>query len=392
MSRFPTLGDDGLTAVLDALSSPSGGSRRLINKWETMSFRSCELGDKGIAALLAYAEQSKLPSLSMEGNKFEASFSLCSICLYTTADTLQLRADPHLFPHIISSCNLTSLSLAGNRGLLSKSVVTLFDSLSSSTLVTLNLSDCDLGPDVVEAIGKYLCSTRSRTLRRLVLSRNRFGLEDIRGIVDAVERGCFTLLSGLGALQEDCLFLYPTAFTGKDAGEDEKVKQELERLHTLYRRNKDLADRVKQAAAQCLPYARILLSATPDSSVHPIPTTPFDINPHSFRLLDLPSELVVHITRHTSGDPTALSDAQFLRLQQEAEGKDGLARAIKQGATVLKETMTFHELNRGLRRRPMLMEEDWRLPMGAEDTARIRDRLKEDWLKAVDCEKWECNV
>ncbi|KAI9633354.1 uncharacterized protein MKK02DRAFT_39335 [Dioszegia hungarica] len=305
VSRFTTLGNDGLAAVLGRLSVSPGGSRGLVNKWEMMSFRICELGDMGLAALLA-------------------------------------------------------LSLAGNRGLLSKSVVTLFDSLSSSTLATLNLSDCDLGPEVVEAIGKYLCSTRSRTLRRLVLSRNRFGLEEIRGIVDA------------------------------DAGEDEKVKQELARLHTLYRRNKDLADRVKQAAARCLPYARILLNATPDTSLHP--STPSDTTSPCFRLLDLPFELVVHITRHTSGDPTALSDAQFLRLQQEAEGREGLARAIKQGATVLKETMAFHELNRGLRPRPRLTEEDWRLPMRAEDLAHIHDRLKADWLKAVDCEKWECNV
>lgn len=303
----------------------------------------------------------------------------------TRADIHQLRADPAASIHSINVSHLRSLTLNDNTLLLSASVINLFDTLSAPHLSNLSLRGCQIGTEAITAIGDYLCGKRSRPLKSLDLSRNKFKLDDVRRIVERVEQGCFTLLGDgeSNSSAEGGISLYPTAFHGEDPMEDERIKKEVKRMTALYERNEALADRVKRAASRCLPYARIILNAIP------IPTSPTlktvgssSVNHHQpfFRLLDLPPELVVHVTRHTSGDPTALSDAQFLRLRKEAEGSEGLARAIEAAAKRKKDE------------RGRFMRESFNYGLDEMRQTRRIQQAKAEWLKSGSWDRWERDV
>ncbi|KAI9633351.1 uncharacterized protein MKK02DRAFT_39332 [Dioszegia hungarica] len=139
-------------------------------------------------------------------------------------------------------------------------------------------------------------------------------------------------------------------------------------------------NRVKRAASRCLPNARIILNATPTppslEAVKPLARS----LPH-FGILDLPAELVLLITRYTSGDPTALSDAQFSRLRKEAQGSEGLRILVKMDARLVKK-----------------YAEDGVMGYGAERCGEAGKRWRErqrtqmvmtDWLESGDWDKWE---
>lgn len=131
-----------------------------------------------------------------------------------------------------------------------------------------------------------------------------------------------------------------TPFKGLPSGDAGEMMNEWQRLDRCLKRNVGLTRRAQKAALRCLPAARIILNdrflagvrssarqrsnkTNPPSSAAAHATTPH------FRLLDLPPDLIDLIVRHTSGDATALSHAQYARIRIDASGKDGLRRVMK---------------------------------------------------------------
>ncbi|KAI9633352.1 uncharacterized protein MKK02DRAFT_39333 [Dioszegia hungarica] len=205
ISGCTALGDKGLIALLKGLSSVSESADSAVRLWAVLTLAFCDLGDEGLQAALAAAEKIQLQYLWMGSNRIE------------------LRAD--LTPSIcsINSIHLRCLSLSGNPRLLSASVILLFDTLSAPNLHSLNLAGCEIGTEAGAAIGGYLCSKRSRSLQSLHLGHNTFTLDDIRRIIDAVERGCFTLLQ-MGHHSNPPLVLHPTALYGEDPVVDARIQ------------------------------------------------------------------------------------------------------------------------------------------------------------------------
>lgn len=275
------------------------------------------------------------------------------------------------------------LSLTDNKRLVASSLSRLFDTLSTPYLHELHLSICGLGAEIAAPIAQYLQSPRSRNLRLLGLNANHFGADAISHIVDAVERGNFTI-SHLGLLANSVNNIPSDAVQDGSMTEtvpppraeerqSTSIDFETSRIPPLLKRNETLAQRVQLAALRCLPRARILLNAQFPSPLETARAAMESVSlrshtPH-FRLLDLPREIIYLIVRHTSQDATALSDAQYTRLRKDAEGGEGLRRAVR---------MTQSK-TRG-----------W---VSDADTMReIRRELREDWIRSGKWDKWENNV
>jgi hypothetical protein len=297
--------------------------------------------------------------------------------------TPRLRNNLDSFMNSLNSSRLEMLALTENTRLVPASLARLIDSLSTPHLNELHLSICNIGPDLAEPIIRYLISGRSRNLELLGLNGNNMGHKAVQDIVDAVEGGNFTirnlglyanrLLRATAPTDEGEMPFTATPPTDTEQRESTQLSYETERIPPLLERNRDLTTRVQLAAVRCLPRARILLNATRLSAVETARSAmeSVSLNTHTpyFRLLDLPPEVLYLIVRHTSGDASALSDAQFTRIRKDAEGGEGLRRAVRMSKN---------------KTRGWDSDADTRKELNAE--------LKNDWLKSGRWNKWESDV
>ncbi|KAI9636616.1 uncharacterized protein MKK02DRAFT_37216 [Dioszegia hungarica] len=320
--------------------------------------------DSVVDVILGYAKKDvMMRKVQLQGNRIELRENLDSIL------------------YCLNASQLESLSLTDNRRLLDKSIIRLFDSLSTPHLNELHLSICNLGPEISPSIISYLTSPRSRYLELLGLNGNRLGLEAVRNLINTLERGNFTILNlGLFASSSASDAAHHEEEDGVEAvqprekrREERQLGQETARIPRLLERNRLLTQRVEAAALRCLPCARILLNAKSPSDIdtaqRAIESISLKTHTPYFRLLDLPPEVIYLIVRHTSGDAAALSDAQFTRLRKDAEGNEGLARAI---------------------RRRRSKAEAWKVDRTGLGMAEMQ--LRDDWLYWGKWDRWECDV
>lgn len=278
----------------------------------------------------------------------------------------------------LNSSRLETLSLTENKRLLPASLSRLLDLLNAPHLHELHLSICNIGPELAGPVIRLLRSDRSRSLELLGLNGNNLGHEAVRDIIDAVEEGCFTVRN---------LGLYANHSRRSTQGEEDeeapiaraivsatlegkRLGDETERIPALLERNRLLTQRVQQAALRCLPCARILLNAQPLSDLETarMAVESISLKQHTpyFRLLDLPPEVLYLIVRHTSSDASALSDAQYTRLRKDAEGGEGLRKAVRMAQSKTKGWVSDESTQRALS-----ME------------------LRDDWLRSGRWDKWE---
>jgi hypothetical protein len=279
----------------------------------------------------------------------------------------------------LNSSRLETLSLTENKRLLPASLTRLLDLLNAPHLHELHLSICNIGPELAEPVIRLLRSERSRSLELLGLNGNNLGHEAVRDIIDAVEEGCFTIrnlglyanhprLPAQGEEDEEEASIARTIVTA--TLESKRLGEETERIPPLLERNRLLTQRVQRAALRCLPCARILLNAQPLSDLENarMAIESISINQHTpyFRLLDLPPEVLYLIVRHTSSDAIALSDAQYTRLRKDAEGGEGLRKAVRMAQSKTKGWVSDESTQRALS-----ME------------------LRDEWLRSGRWDKWE---
>lgn len=246
----------------------------------------------------------------------------------------------------------------------------LFNNLHSPYLFCLSLAYCDLGIEAVPSIQAYLGSTRSRDLEILNLSWNRFGLLATRGLVDTIDQFNFTIrdlpISNASSKEELTRSMDPEAHKAALA----ELVREYQRLPAIYSRNKERAIRIQKAALRCLPIARVLLNAIPISPWDCSQPTHQSSDPTPpFKLLDLPEDILYHIVRQSSLDPTAFSNAQFARFRKDTEGLKGLTRVVQASKNT-----------KGLKSSEKLVRE------------RAEQRLLGDWLVFGGWNRWESDV
>lgn len=159
---------------------------------------------------------------------------------------------------------------------------------------------------------------------------------------------------------------------------EEKMREESilsyqihQRLPPILERNRRLTRRIRQAALKCLYPARLILTSRPRNNEETAHRIIRDVGERSttdtFRLLDLPPEVVYHIVRHTSDDPFAFSAAQFARLRKYAEDRSTL---IKAGELIR------NRLNRA----------------GYSEQDRVKWEVREEWLRKGKWDKWELDT
>ena len=285
----------------------------------------------------------------------------------------------------LSSSRLSTLSLTNNPVEV-EGLANFLGRLEANELTELHLSTCKLPPKAADCIAKFIAGSHSRNLVYLELNGNHLGAESVRTIVDAIESSNYGLIQvGLLANEE-----YPRT-TGEDdetrvqPREDYDPVHEAKQLHHLVHerlpelmfRNQFLTRRIRRAALRTLVPARILLNAQPlsdeDTAKHVMAevaavsahsTTP---TPSTFRILDLPPEILHLVIRHCSQDPYALSERQFVQLRTHAEGKENLGRIVKRR----KERM---------------------VGIFSDEEEKEKEReMRDDWLRSGRWDKWEQN-
>lgn len=425
------LGTDGTLTLIQGLTSLRGRySTPDFGLWGLTEINlGCNgIEDKAVDAIMGYAKKDvMLRKVLLQGNEIQVSCWLlvvrtCGLKRGQSARSpvcntsvqmpslqaisltcLQLHNNVESILHSLNSSRLQSLSLTNNRSLLPASVSRLFSSLSTSYLTELHLSICNLGPTSVGDIIAYLRSPRSRNLELLELNGNALGVTGVTSLIDAVDSGNFTMRHlglfgcdsrsarrGRRRLDDDGdidMDAESGSGSGSDDGESgvsletkqqrtaEKLALEYQtsdRLPPILMRNHILTRRVRSAAARCLPYARLLLNARPPEAtvvaIQAIENISNGTTSPYFRLLDLPQEILHLVVRHTSGDPSALSDAQFARLRKDAQGKEGL-----------------HRVERIWRAK----QRPWSDKAGIKEASR---QVRDDWLKWGKWDKWECDA
>ena len=301
--------------------------------------------------------------------------------------------------HSIASSRLSLLFLNSNAPTPS-GIETLFANLDAPHLHTVHLSRCNIGYPSARHIAAFLGSHRSRNLLELQLNANSLGYQGIKELFDVIETDNYTL-EELGLAANDPAPAKrrdsfgdavdgPPAIVGDNQEAEENVMPnepalraaEIERLSVLLQRNRSYTRRVQQAAARCIAPARILLNAkpAPDPSALDIaqqviadvsqvthdfhqPATPPSLLVKPFPYLELPPEIQYQIIRHTSGDPLALSDAQYARLRAEAGDREKLRK--------------LGDVMRAALARERIKEKD--------AVGRVRD----EWLRRGRWDKWE---
>ena len=285
----------------------------------------------------------------------------------------------------LNASNISTLSL--NQNALSPTCLeSLFATLNAPRLTTLHLSTCTVPYDASPQIASYLSARRSRNLETLELNGNQLGPRGVRRIVDAIETSNYTL-TRLGVFSNDITPQIPLepddqGFADVPVGvEEERNTDEIRqdesilsyqvhhRLPLLLQRNRNFTRRIRNAALRALVPARILLHSRPPSDEETAKRVMDDIGENrelgnTFRLLDLPREVVYNIVRHTSLDPTAFSSGQFARFRSYAEDRAGLAHM----GSVMRERMA---------------KASW----GEE--SRAVWQIREEWLRRGGWDKWD---
>jgi hypothetical protein len=257
--------------------------------------------------------------------------------------------------------------------------------LECPSLTELHLSTCKLPPSAADALVDFLKSPRSRGLEYLELNGNRLGVEGVEKIVDVVEEHHFGIVqvgvlaneeyqqgsnNGDDAARETPREGYDPAYEGRQL--HHLVH---ERLPELVFRNRFSTRRIRRAALRTIAAARILFNAiepsdedtasrvmaevsvSTDSTPSPASTT--------FRILDLPPEVLNHIVRHCSQDPYAMSGSQYARLRSQALSREELGKLLRMRKERLKGIFSREEKE-------------------------IKEReIRDEWLKRGRWDKWE---
>ncbi|GFZ48506.1 hypothetical protein JCM24511_06254 [Saitozyma sp. JCM 24511] len=353
------------------------GARSLLNGLATLRLRysSKEYGIWGLSEVNLGCNA--LDDGAMDALMGYAKKDVCLRKVLVQANDIELKRNLESIINSLNSSRISTLSLTNNPNLSPSSLTRLFAALSSPHLTELHLNTCAIGPGLAPSIAAYLRSTRSRRLELLELNGNHLGLSGVREIVDAVERGNFTI-KHLGLVANESLPPRPHREGGDDivdgADEDEqsespepedrrsaeeKLAEERalsyevhERLPVLLERNRVLTRRVRRAAVRCLAPARILLNAQPividdlttaRQVIEEVSSNRTHLRPQPFPLLSLPEEVLHLVIRHTSGDATALSDSQWVRLRTEAGNRESLRRAARSLESKLRRAYTIEE-------------------------------------------------
>ncbi|WVQ71538.1 hypothetical protein IAR50_001077 [Cryptococcus sp. DSM 104548] len=341
----------GLTTLRARHSSPELG----LGIWglTEINFATTDAEDEALDCVMSYAKKDGfLRAVYMQGNEIKLEKAVESIALS------------------INMSRLDMLSLTNNPDISSEGLTKLLGLLDSPHLRELHLAACRLPPSMAPILADWIRSPRSRNITHLLLHGNQLGAGGVTQIVDAIEEGNFSLIeAGLLANASPPSDAPDQASKAKD--ESSVLEHQVHvRLPEILKRNRILTKRVRRAAARMIAPARIILNARPLSDAETArnvissfsSSTPEAYN--AFRLLDLPEDVIQDIVRHTSGDPGALSEAQYTRLRLEAGDRKALKAAV--------------EASKGVLRVKSLYEE--------------RDKLgqvRDEWLKRGQWDKWE---
>lgn len=248
----------------------------------------------------------------------------------------------------LNASYLQKLSLTNNP-LHPPAVQRFFEQLNAPKLAELHLSTCDLPPACVPAICAFIRSPRSQHLGVLELNGNALGRLGITMILDAIDTGNFSI-SRIGLFANNA-----TPKLGSDSGSDfdediwreqnqvwesdenmdpsdpRSMATQIERrVPQLQKRNGELTRRVRKAAATAIAPTRMILHAREPTAAEVATRVLADTEEGGssspvFPLLELPTEVRLHIARHCSGDAYALSDAQWAKVRSHAEERKSIA-------------------------------------------------------------------
>ncbi|TYJ57189.1 hypothetical protein B9479_002104 [Cryptococcus floricola] len=343
----------GLTTLRARHSSPELG----LGIWglKEINFATTNAEDEALDCVLSYAKKDGfLRAVYMQGNEIRLEKAVESIALS------------------INMSRLDMLSLTNNINISTEGLTKLLRLLDSPHLRELHLAACRLPPSMAPILADFIRSPRSRNITHLLLHGNQLGGAGVTQIIDAIEESNFSLIeAGLLANASPPSDAPDQAVKSKD--EASVLEHQVHvRLPEILKRNRLLTKRVRSAASRMIAPARIILNARPlsDAETARNVVSAFSAsNPeayNAFRLLDLPEDVIQDVVRHTSGDPGALSQAQYTRLRLEASDKKALKTATDARNRMLRGKSVYDE-------------------KGALE----QEQVRAEWLKKGKWDKWE---
>ncbi|KAL1409014.1 hypothetical protein Q8F55_005838 [Vanrija albida] len=359
-----------------------------------------DIGDEGLLNAIKYAsDDHKMRMMYVQSNK------------------ITLGGGVDEFVEHLDRSHLNVLVLANNV-LLSTAAIRLFETINAPHLHNLCLASCRLVPSCVPAIAEFLLSPRAKNLRELQLQENYLGRDGMKTIIDAIDKGNFTLEKVLlyennrdepeeeteeggdevpvpqaipfvaqpiqqapaaapqaPAVEAPANANEPTdgdvepqaprrreSYVLNTFSEHESFDPLLRRLQGLLYRNNNLADRVREAAARSIVPARIIIhgrTPTPSEAAKMRPVG----SPEPFPLLSLPPEVQLLVARYASLDASAFSHAQWARVVNHAADRSTIADNAQ-----------------------LIAEAQW--------TAKLKTRSRtgcalDVWCTRLQCNKWE---
>jgi len=306
-----SLSDDGCTELFKFLSSEEGRKYRIAE----INLRHNHISDRGLLAIADYIKNnSNLTDLWLQDNSFSGAQDSASI-----------------FAAALTTSDIRNLGFSANRGDGDEFVSRLLRGLDSPTLRDLQFAMTGLTYACIPPIVEYITSPRCH-LQILRLSGNHLGKRGVKTLIDAVDRGNFTLtkldLFANGLVDPD-----PQAIEDDEGGFTSDAWQESEkRLRLLLTRNDVLRRETEKDAFRLLRHSRPLLlpSRCPSS---PSPRTGSNndsshestIPPDSTLKPTLPIELQLYVLSLLA--PT-LSSAQRIRIFNYASTPTTLPRLL----------------------------------------------------------------
>ncbi|WVO21919.1 uncharacterized protein IAS62_003239 [Cryptococcus decagattii] len=359
------LGSSGVLVLfkgLSALRSKHSGPELGMGIWglHEVNLAATGVDDEALDGILSYAKKDGLlHQVYLQGNNVRLLESVESVALSLNMSHVEM-------------ISLTNNSLIDSNGL-----QRFLHSLNSPHLRELHLAACGLTPEAAPAIAEFIRSPRSKSLECLLLNGNQLGGTGVIQIVDAIEDDNRSLMMvGLLAnhhskarADDGSVRELPGLVTANQEEGEQLEYQVHRRLPALLDRNRILTRRVRTAASRAISPARIILNALPPSTEATAQRVISDVSSgaspyNSFRLLDLPGEVIHLIVRHASGDPGALSEGQFTRIKQEAVNRSALKAWSRKRIELLRGKSIMEE-------KDAIVE------------------LKELWLRAGRWDKWE---
>lgn len=190
----------------------------------------------------------------------------------------------------------------------------LLSRLEAQTLRQLSITNPLESADV-PALSDFLRSPSARGLEWLRVSSS-FSTADYDRLADGVRHN--PSITDL-CLQRATCTRFPPCVCSRARDPGTTAGLAINRLYALLARNARYTRRVRRAVRTVLPVARVLLTARKG----------LEGAECTFRLLDLPHELVVEIARHCSGDAVALNDVQWSRVIAHAADPRSAARVAR---------------------------------------------------------------